>query len=40
MGVKFEKIQLITLNPCGRVQLEGCLKDNKFYKDEQGYWRK
>lgn len=39
-NVQFERIQIITMNPCGRVQLEGCLKDNGFHRDELGYWRK
>jgi hypothetical protein len=36
----FERLQIITMNPCGRQQLEGCLKDNGYYRDELGYWRK
>lgn len=39
-NIDFEKIQLVTLNPCGRNQLENYLKDNGFHKDKQGCWRK
>lgn len=39
-NIQFERIQIITMNPAGRVQLEGCLKDNGFHRDELGYWRR
>lgn len=39
-SIDFEKIQIIAMNPCGRKQLEGCLKDNGFHKNNEGYWVK
>jgi CheY-like chemotaxis protein len=38
--VSFDRLQIITMNPCGRQQLEGYLKDNGYHKDELGYWVK
>lgn len=37
-NVQFDKIQIITMNPGGRLQLEGCLRDNGYFRDEQDYW--
>jgi response regulator of citrate/malate metabolism len=38
--VNFERIQLITMNPAGRKQLENYLTDFGFHRDEEGYWVK
>lgn len=39
-NISFEKIQIITMNPYGRKQLENYLEDNNCHKDKQGYWSK